>query len=684
MIKYCNFHPHGWNSQVRKCKMRTRTTVKLKTLLVSSVAMIAICSSVNLAMAEDDEVELEPIVLNNYNNDQFAEAADRNSSTYVSEIAIKLAEHGNLKNVFAEEASVSVGGGISIAQKMFVNGLDMLNLNVTIDGTQQNNRAFHHVAANAIDPGLVKAARVDAGISAADLGPNAIAGSVAFQTVDAIDLLDAGKNFGGYTTLSYDTNSNTLSESLALYGQKNGFDILGYFKNAKGDDYTTGGNWTIPGTGADLQSYLLKGGYTSEDGDRFEATAQVMEDDAIRPYRANFGSYTGPDVRQYNTLRSNYSFKYVKEDAGGYWDPEFTLGFSENIINVPEYYDNGASSWVTSDSKGKSNTLNGKLANTFHLDEKNTVTSGGDFYLKSSNYTDTTTDLTEKSNNFGVFTQVRLQPIDPLKLSFGGRYDAQTFEGVTGYTNNVSGFSGNASAAYEIIDGLTLKAGYANIFGGIGLEDNYTFKSSWNYAGLESSRSENITGGFEFAYDNFIFETELFQTRVKNARSGVGNADFATSGFNIAAKYNWSNGYARLTYSNSNITVNGSATDGYTALDFGAPLGQIIALNVVHELDQYNLTLGANIDVALDYANDGPWTTISDLPGYTVANLYAEYKPERYEGLTLRLEANNIFDEDYADRATYGQDFASVGELKEQGRSFKFTLTKKILAFSKE
>ncbi|MBO6919072.1 MAG: TonB-dependent receptor [Rhizobiaceae bacterium] len=83
------------------------------------------------------------------------------------------------------------------------------------------------------------------------------------------------------------------------------------------------------------------------------------------------------------------------------------------------------------------------------------------------------------------------------------------------------------------------------------------------------------------------------------------------------------------------------------------------------------------MDIALDYTNVGPYTTLDVLEGYTVASLFAEYTPQQYEGLSIKFEANNIFDEDYADRATYGQDFASVDNLNEPGRSFKFTVKKK-------
>ena len=52
-------------------------------------------------------------------------------------------------------------------------------------------------------------------------------------------------------------------------------------------------------------------------------------------------------------------------------------------------------------------------------------------------------------------------------------------------------------------------------------------------------------------------------------------------------------------------------------------------------------------------------------------NTFLEYHPGNIDGLTLRAEVNNLLDEFYVARATYGQDF--VGEVEpnqEEGRSF--------------
>ena len=64
-----------------------------------------------------------------------------------------------------------------------------------------------------------------------------------------------------------------------------------------------------------------------------------------------------------------------------------------------------------------------------------------------------------------------------------------------------------------------------------------------------------------------------------------------------------------------------------------------------------------------------------ELPGYSVINAFAEYTPMRMENLKLRAEVNNILDESYSSRATYGQEFAGeVVPLQEPGRSLRLSV----------
>ena len=52
---------------------------------------------------------------------------------------------------------------------------------------------------------------------------------------------------------------------------------------------------------------------------------------------------------------------------------------------------------------------------------------------------------------------------------------------------------------------------------------------------------------------------------------------------------------------------------------------------------------------------------------YTVVDVYVNYTP--IDALSLRLSVDNLNNEEYTERASYGQEFATVEPLLEPGRS---------------
>ncbi|ULB12614.1 TonB-dependent receptor (plasmid) [Cereibacter azotoformans] len=611
------------------------------------------------ALAQDLAFSLDPIVVQS--RDEFAEAADRATSMYVADAELERARTGDLKDVFAGIASVSVGGALPLTQKIFVNGVDMLNLGVSIDGAAQNNRAFHHVSANAIDPGLLKQVRVDATISPADAGPYALAGSVVFETVDAADILAEGQSFGGNLRLSYGDNGQTAQGALTLAGREGGFEWLAYGKRATGEDYEDGDGETRLGTAANLTSVLGKLAYEAPEGHRVELSALRLRDDELRQFRANFGGLNGVEdsLRRYDTTRESWSLSYENTQAGGLWDPSVRLGYSESDIVIPEPYD----------SNGLSGTWSATLQNDFHLNATDRISAGIDWQRRFGEYSSPTYGefLEETSHNIGLFAQARLEPTERWRLSFGGRFDRQDFEGVDGSDERHSGGSGNLSASYALTESLTLRGGLSSIFGGVDIEDNYIFDPGWSYADLRPSRAQNASLGFDWDGGALKLGGELFLTEIDRARSASENFDFESRGFNLGATYGWEGGFARFTLSHSDVKVDGEKAAGYEALDFGAPLGTVAAFEVQQDTTLPGLRLGGGLDLALDH--DMPDTADFDLEGYSVVNVFAEYVPPQAQNLTLRLQVDNLFDTTFADRATYGAEYGTVTSLKEPGRT---------------
>ncbi|WP_244484238.1 TonB-dependent receptor [Rhizobium sp. Leaf453] len=587
-----------------------------------------------------------------------------------------------IADVFSGEPGISVGSSLPMSQKVYVHGIEETNLAVTIDGSRQNNKVFHHSGTNLIDPGLLKAVGVDAGVAPADAGPGALGGAIAYETKDARDLID-GNGFGGFVTSSYNFNSETVTTGISGYGVQDGIDFLGYFNFGKGNDFSAGNGDTVEGTSTDLLSGIGKLGFEADSGDRFEISHERVHDDAPRPFRANTGFIDGrppwePRVRDYKMDRQNTVFTYTDTTPEGWWEPKLVLAYSKTELEVPIYLPSGGGVPSYTDT-GITDSFNGKFENKFSFDIGNVI-AGVDFYNDEAELDDPFEPATEKARNFGVYAQARLEPWERTRLSFGARGDTQKFTGTTGEEWNNSGFSSNVSGEYDIVeDLLTAKAGYSHVWAGIPLAENFIMNPNWVYGdGPEPVTSDNYNVGLEANYNDFTIEGSIFQTDIDDARSpryaalrGIEAHDVRSRGFEIGGGYNWGDGYFKVKYANIDVEIDGAPADSDIGTYLAAPAGEIITLQAVHTFTDYGVTVGADAEIALDYDDVAVGST--PFEGYQVFNAFVEYKPPTHQNLTFRADIKNIFDETYSDRATYGQEFGTVTPLYEQGRAFILT-----------
>jgi len=171
----------------------------------------------------------------------------------------------DLADVFRESPSVSVGGSVGVAQKIFIRGLEDAYLNVTVDGAQQTSTLFHHIGRVTLDPDLLKQIDVQAGAGEATSGPGAIGGSIRFKTKDAQDLLRGDEQFGGRVKASYFSNEGTRYSG-SLYGKlSDSWGLLGYYSTVDRDNFEDGDGNEVLGTAADQDLMFLKAsGYITD------------------------------------------------------------------------------------------------------------------------------------------------------------------------------------------------------------------------------------------------------------------------------------------------------------------------------------------------------------------------------------------------------------------------------------
>ncbi len=598
--------------------------------------------------------------------------------------ALALSNPADLSELFAAEPTLSVGGGIPVAQKLYVNGIEENNLAISIDGARQNNRIFHHNTTTLIDPSLLQAVRIDPGVAPADAGPAALAGALEYETVDVADLLDAGDDFGGSFKTEYDSNGDVFTNSLTTYAREGSFEALAFARYATGNNRTDGNDDTIFGSGTNLTSLLGKFAYEAENGGRFEFSLEDVADDALRPYRANIGALIGgrplPETRSYDLTRTNVSLEYTTTAPTDLWDPTLRLSYSGTTL-VNDETDLSTAQYT----EGETTSLNGEVSNTFALG-MGELNAGVDFFNDETDISyellsDAAESYTagEELSNIGVFAQLRGEPTANTRFSTGVRADFQNFTGLDGSTQSTNGVSFNASGEVDVSNSVTIGAGYSHVWGGIELAENYILNPAWDYSTdeIEDVTADNFYVAASYEMGSTLFDAKVFSTEIDNSRAAsyrggaAVTADVEATGFELGVSTTWESGFLRVGYANTETEVNGLSADSFSGNYLTIPLGEIVTVQAAHQFEN-GVIFGGNIEHALDYTlTDTLYTSSVDIAGYTVVNTFLEYSPENIEGLTVRAEVNNLFDEAYVARATYGQDFAGEVEPNfEEGRSF--------------
>ncbi|RAI03361.1 TonB-dependent receptor [Acuticoccus sediminis] len=592
----------------------------------------------------------------------------------------------DLQELFIDEPSVTVGSSIPASQKIYVQGVEETNLAITIDGTRQNNKVFHHSGTTYIDTDLLKAVRVDPGVAPADAGPGALGGAIAFETKDVGDILEPGKMFGGQVTGEYQTNGDIWSTSGTLAGRYQGFEALLFGKFADGGLREDGNGNEIIGSGTHLLSGLGKVAYQAPTGDRIEAAFEIVNDDEDRPYRANIGQVIGgrpfPLTRPYDITRQNYTVTYTDETPLPYWDPKVQIGFSKTNLDIEE---------PDQESYGRTQSLNGRAQNTFS-GEYGSLVFGTDFYVDEAELDyrylpDRAWDEsgTERAQNIGFYSQARLDLTERVRASGGARVDVQHFEGIDGEGEWNAGPSLNLSGEVDLTSFLTAYAGVSHVWGGIPLAENFIINPTWVYDGdLKPTTSDNVVAGLKGEYNGFSAGAKVFQTRIYNARTPSYNEgpvvqrDVRTRGYELSAGYA-NNGFSgRVAYAYVDAEIDGRPADTDVGQYLTTPVGHIVTGSASYLYAPWGVRVGANIEVAFEYDDtyDADIAGAGEpLPGYEVVNAFAEWTPVQFPNLTLRGEVNNVFDEAYVARGTYGTEYGSVVPLYEPGRSFLLKAT---------
>ncbi|UBU47701.1 TonB-dependent receptor [Cobetia amphilecti] len=630
----------------------SRATAFTPRPLVAAIALLC-ASTANAETLQMDTLQIEDDRLN--------------ATAVIDSEEIALHQAHDLKDVFRDTPSVTVGGTTASSEMIYVRGLEDTNLNISVDGASQNGYLFHHSSSFNIEPELLKRAEVQAGPGAADNGPNALGGSIKFVTKDAQDLLEPGETFGGMVKGSTESAADAVKGTLSVYGEVAPNAGLLFSTSARNsDDYRTGGGDEEEGTGGHQRSYFGKFSLLDQGAHSLRISAEHNEDSGIYCTRPNMECQPFNNVKVDTELsRDTYTANYDYEPGSRLVDVH------TNVFHTKTELDRTTVS-TGAELNADVESYGGDLNNTFRFgpeDMNNRLTLGSDYVYDESS----TGSFDEKARNLALYAQHRMT-LGAVDLSFGARVDDYKTEYANGETLDDTDVSPNASLNWRVGGGVELFTGYSTAVrgnkgreailadDGVGVGETLTVEPGLE---AETSRSTEVgarwkgndlltqrdRAGLEVTYfdthfDNYITdETVGSETTIYNMEGIV-----TSKGVEARATYGIGGWDMTLGY----LTMDLEDNQGETVVDdmgLGNQTGDRWSLDNRYTFVDPQMTIGWTV-TAYERLTDLP-DDQSERAGYATHDVYASWVPRDMQDLTLTAGIYNLFDKEYTDQNTY-------------------------------
>ncbi|ANO51908.1 TonB-dependent receptor domain-containing protein [Woeseia oceani] len=670
---------------------------------LSCMASIALLVSSPAVLAQDDTTDIEQITV-----------VGRMTNVDVTADEIERYQVNDLQDLFRHVPSVSVGGSLGIAQKIYVRGMEDTLLNVTVDGAPQTGTLFHHIGRVKIEPELLKQVSVQSGAGEATAGFGAIGGSIRFLTKDANDLLDDGDNVGGLVRVGVFSNEGQRYSG-TVYGRlSDNWGLLGSYVYVNRENMDDGDGNELLATSAEQKLGFLKLSGAIGDKQYLSLSYELRDEEGEFGQRPNWPTLEGdpiyPGSGERETVVANYRF-----DASDAINVETTLYSTQSdfVQNVTGRWGRYGADIETTGFDVRNTSRLGQHSVTYGIEQRNDeVVSAyldGPATCAAWAWDANTCSFKEEGTATAAYIQDHFQATDQLLLSFGMRYDDYDFEQLTyDETSGSHGWSGNIGLDYDLTPELTFSIGYAEAMRGKEIGDALTLEKRPGRLRIDPAlRPEDVTNaeiGVTYRNDQWFASLVYFQSDIDDVISdqiggGVAPEDstyyenigrYEADGFELGFGYQLDRVRFDLAYSNTTSEINGHTVEGYEYNGIGNARGDTLTVGINFEASG-RLELGWNtIAVAgmddievLHRAMDIGWIAelqTIDKPGYAVHDVYARWQPTRSDSWYLSFAVQNVFDKSYRDHSSVGDYSAipgweTVAGLRETGRDIRLTLS---------
>lgn len=602
-----------------------------------------------------------------------------------------------LSDLFLNTPTVQFEGtGRRNGQVPSIRGFTSDSILVQFDGVRQNYQSGHD-GRFFIDPSLVKQVEVVRGPSSSLYGSGALGGVIAFETLQARDLLVPGETTAAEVSINYGSVNDDFTETIKGAVQHGNFDALVALTKADSGDIELGDGSEL-NADEDLWAGLINANWYIDDFQTLEFSFNGYSLDAEEPNNPQVGpddDVGGDNVDKYSESYTT-RLKYAYENSNHAFLNNFSTQAYYTNTDVEETI------IVDTDLSDPGDVLFRELETYgINIDNQTFLSGFGDHILSyGAEYYKDEQDGGDSGNAggsgdgvpdaeadvFGIYLQdeITLSGLGefPGELTIipGLRFDHYESNDQAGNSQEESQLSPKIATSYSPVKWLNLFGSYSEAFRAPNLTEIYASGTHFAIPTIppfvlggtnsfipnpdlrpESTETFEIGAGLEF--EDVLQEGDKFQ--FKGARYYIDAEDFidlevlsATPGPGCCG-------------TSQNVNIPNAELDGwdievgYDTVHWGAKLGYAetdgrnkdtgefltnitpptLTANLEYRMPENGFTAGWRSRFAKEHDDVNDTEDARD--GYGVHDIYAQWNPQDLQNLTLNAGVDNIFDKDY-------------------------------------
>ncbi|MBD2793398.1 TonB-dependent hemoglobin/transferrin/lactoferrin family receptor [Xenorhabdus sp. 42] len=505
------------------------SNLKLSTL---SVVILASLSSANAATPPSEEkhtpsTDILTVYATGNQRDSFeapmmVTVIENNSAT--SRVA------GNANELLSKIPGIEISGaGRANGQDINMRGYGPKGVLTLVDGIRQGTDTGH-IGGVFLDPALIKQVEVVRGPSALLHGNGALGGVIAFQTVDAADLLEAGRNHGFRVFSRATSGDHSLGFGGSAFGKTEQFDGLFAFGTRDVGNIRYGSGLQGPNDET-MGNLLAKGAWKIDDSQKISGNLRYYHNETHQPKNPQkpFATKnTDAWVKRTTSQRDAQLTYQLNPSAYNWLNAQADIYYSDININTK------------SKKRGfegrQQETYGIKLENRSHLATTSFAahqfTYGGEIYKQkqkpSSHIVIGFPDASIRFASGWFQDEITLRDL-PVSLIAGTRYDNYTASNSKYPEINTDKWSSKGAISITPTDWSMLFASYAQAFRAPSMGEIYN--DSMHYAFMnwtpnpnlrpESNATQEYGFGLRFddvftSNDGLKFKASYFDTHAKD------------------------------------------------------------------------------------------------------------------------------------------------------------------------